>query len=138
MLRLLFGFPGSAALVQTCTQDRTKEANQQQKGSMDDAMLPRNYTGGESGKWHTGQVSVGWVRQLTRGMPSLVPVPMKMSSDCSRLSSSAAEEPETAPPPGDARARATPLQKERAGRETNKQTPREALRRAADTRPRRR
>ena len=26
VLRLLFGFPGSAALVQTCTQDRTRKA----------------------------------------------------------------------------------------------------------------
>jgi hypothetical protein len=31
---------------------------------------------------HTGQVLEGSVRQLTRGMPSLVPVPRKMSSDC--------------------------------------------------------
>jgi hypothetical protein len=47
---------------------------------------------------------VGWVRQLTRGMPSLVPVPRKMSSDCSHWSSSDVEEPETVPPPEDARA----------------------------------
>jgi molybdenum cofactor biosynthesis enzyme len=26
VLRLLFGFPGSTALVQTCTQDRTRKA----------------------------------------------------------------------------------------------------------------
>jgi hypothetical protein len=78
--------------------------NEQQKGSMDNAMLLGNI---EMVNDHTGQVLVGWVRQLTRGMPSLVPVPRKMSSDCSRWSSSDVKEPETVPPPEDARA--TPL-----------------------------
>jgi hypothetical protein len=72
------------------------------------------------GKWHTGQILVGCVRQLTRGMPSLVPVPRKMSSDCSCWPSSDVEEPETAPLTGDARA----PEKERAGRETGKETTR--------------
>ena len=31
VLRLLFGFPGSAALVQTCMQDKTKQATMSNK-----------------------------------------------------------------------------------------------------------
>jgi hypothetical protein len=62
VLRLLFRFPGSAALVQTV------------------------------------QVLEGLVRQLTRGMPSLVPVPRKMSSDCCRCFSCSDGEVDTAPP----------------------------------------
>ena len=55
---------------------------------------------------HTGQ--------LTRGMPSLVPVPRKMSSDCVCFSCSVADA-ETALP-GDARAPQEREEKERAGR----------------------
>jgi hypothetical protein len=62
---------------------------------------------------HTGQVLEGWVRQLTRGMPSLVPVPRKMSSDCRAPSFSDAAGEGTASP-GAPQEEA----KERAGRFT--------------------
>lgn len=56
------------------------------------------------------------MRQLTRGMPSLVPVPRKMSSDCCRCFSCSDGEVDTAPPRDAPALHDVEEEKERAGR----------------------
>lgn len=99
MLRLRFRFPGSAALVQTCEQDMTNKQPTSRRALSENRtkVSPLVVDTGMEVEGHTGQVLEGWVRQLTRGTPSLVPVPRKMSSDFRGSSCSAAEE-ETALP----------------------------------------